>query len=131
MATIELIFSPEDNLVRLRCLGKMDVKTLLEACDTALSDPRYRPGMGRIWDVQEADLDQISTDEVKAITGYLSSRPDEVNNVRVGLVADSSLGFGLARVFASVSSHTSKNDVRPFRSVDAAVEWVSGRVNLP
>ena len=125
MSKLKLIFKPHKNLVIIKCSGDMQVKSLLEACDEALSDPQYKKGMGRIWDVFDADLSQITTEQVHEITSYLTTRADDVNYVRVGIVAGNSLGFGLARVFSSVSDHTAKNKVMPFRSLEDAEEWVS------
>lgn len=125
MSTVELLFKPQKNLVIIKCSGVMQVKSLLEACNEALMDPQYKQGMGRIWDVFDADLSQITTEQVHEITSYLTTRADDVNYVRVGIVAGNSLGFGLARVFSSVSEHTAKNEVMPFRSLEEAEEWVS------
>ncbi len=125
MSSVELFFNPQKNLVRIKCSGLLLVENLLNACDQALADPRYTEGMGRIWDVVDADLSQITTEQVQEITSYLSSRTDGVNFVRVGIVANDSLGFGLARVFATVSEHTAKNEVMPFRTIEEAEEWVA------
>ncbi len=125
MSCVELYFNPQKNLVRIKCSGIMQIKVLLEACDQALADPRYSPGMGRIWDVADADLSQITTEQVQEITSYLTAKSDNVNYVRVGVVAEGSLGYGLARVFAAVSEHTAKNEVMPFRSLEDAEAWVS------
>ncbi len=125
MNTVELCFKPQKNLIWIKCSGVLQVEKLLKACDNALEDPQYQKGMGRIWDVTDADLSQITTEQVAEVTSYLSARSDDVNYVRVAVVANSPLGFGLARVFATVSEQTAKNEVMPFRTIQEAEAWVS------
>ena len=126
MSSVEIIFNNEKNFVRIKFSGKMSVDFLLNGCDKAIEDSRYKYGMHRIWDVREADLTDITTEQVKEITSYLNDRTADLGKVRVAVVAEGSLGYGLARVFSSFSDITTENEVIPCKSVEEAENFVCG-----
>ena len=123
---VQLFFHPQGGFVRIACTGKVGPADLCRACDQVLADERYTQGMGRIWDVRECDLTDISSEEVQQLTSYLADHSEDVNHVRVAIVADTPLGFGLARIFSTVSECTAKNVVMPFKSLADAEAWITG-----
>ncbi|WP_028585790.1 hypothetical protein [Desulfogranum mediterraneum] len=121
---MELFYNQEKNFVRIVLSGAMNANALTYACDAALADPGYRLWLNRIWDVRAVDLTAVSTAEVQMLSSYLYDRPDGINLVKVALVAEEPLTFGLARVFATLSATASRNEVMPFRSLTEAETWV-------
>ena len=78
-----------------------------------------------LWDLTEADLKHITTNEVQKIANHSKEYGHLRKNGRTALVMPSSLAFGLGRMYDSITqviSHPVKHGV--FRNFKDAISWI-------
>jgi len=120
---MELRFDEERNLVSIELKGSLTREVILGALDACISDERYRSGMGRLWDFNEADLSSLAADTIKEMAQYSLKFPPGVGDVRVAFVTNRDLEFGFSRMFEL--SSMAKTPIRVFREMDHALRWMA------
>lgn len=98
-------------------------KTILNAFDVAVSDKRYKNGMGRLWDFRDADLSSLDSDTVIEMAQYSLRFPPGINDVKVAFVTSRDFEYGLARMFEM--SSLSKTPISVFRAMNEAEKWMA------
>lgn len=119
---MELSFDTGKNLAVIKLSGRLSREIILEAFDRAVADPRYREGMGRVWDFREADLSDLNADTVVEMAQYAKRFPPGINDVKVAFVTERDLEFGLSRMFEMTSK--SPTPIGVFRSMNDARDWM-------
>ena len=83
------------------------------------------PIPNHLWDITEADLSQINTDDLQDIVEFTKQYVPTRMYGRTALVSASSLGFGLARMYKAFSENAGlKIEINVFRSHEEAKEWM-------
>ena len=119
-----LQFDDENNIACIRITGRLSRDIILRAFDAAVEDPRYRPGMGRLWDFREADLSSLDSTTIAEMAKYSLKFPPGINDVKVAFVAGRDLEFGLSRMFEAYS-FDAKTSVAVFASMEEAEAWMA------
>ena len=112
------------NIAYIRLSGLLSKEIILEAFDTAVSDQRYRKGMGRLWDFRNADLSLLDSSTIEEMAKYSMNFPPGINNVKVAFVAQRELEYGLSRMFEAYS-RDGKTSVAVFFTLEEAEDWLS------
>jgi hypothetical protein len=101
----------------------VDVAQLYESCKQEWADPTYRKNMNMISDFRSAEL-EISFDEMRMFAAFIGT---EEAVQRHAIVVTRQVGYGLARMFTSLSEASSPywDSLRVFFEFDAADDWVS------
>jgi hypothetical protein len=107
----------------IRLTGQPDKKVILNAFDAAVEHGDYQPGMGRLWDLREADLSGLDASTISEMAKYSARFPPGINDVRVAFVAGRELEYGLSRMFAAFSE-TVATTISVFYSIDEAEAWL-------
>ena len=123
-AKMELRVDQSKNIVYIRLTGPLSKKIILEAFDAAVSDQRYKKGMGRLWDFRKADLSALDSGTIEEMAKYPMKFPPGVNNVKVAFVATRELEYGLSRIFQA-HSREGKTSVSVFYTMEEAEAWLS------
>jgi len=121
---MELRADEEKNIAYIRMTGPLNRESILEAFDAAVSDKRYRKGMGRLWDFRDADLSALDSSAIAEMAKYSMRFPQGINDVKVAFVASRELEFGLSRMFEGYSREA-KTTVSVFYTMEDAVAWLS------
>ncbi|MBW1800632.1 MAG: hypothetical protein JRJ85_07870 [Deltaproteobacteria bacterium] len=119
---MDLRINENKNIVYLRLLGLLSKKAILDAFDSVVSDKRYKPGMGRIWDFRNADLSSMDFETITEMAQYSLKFPPGVNDVKVAFVTSRDLEYGLSRIFEMSSK--AMTPIRVFRAMDEAEKWM-------
>lgn len=119
---MDLQIDEEKNIACIKLSGQLDKKSILDAFDSAVSDKRYKSGMGRLWDFRDADLSSLETSTVVEMTKYSTRFPPGINDVKVAFVTSRDFEYGLSRMFEMSSS--SKTPIGVFRTMEEAELWM-------
>ena len=119
---VELKIDQDKNIAYIKIKGSVTSKQVLNAFDTAVSDPQYKKGMARLWDFTEADLSAIDSDTIFQMAQYSLRFPPGINDVKVAFVTSRPLEYGLARMFEMTSR--AKTPISVFESIDEAQKWM-------
>ena len=112
------------NIFYIRLTGPLNKEIILDAFDAAVSDERYKKGMGRLWDFRDADLSALDSSTIAEMAKYSTKFPPGINDVKVAFVASGELEFGLSRMFAGFS-RDAKTTVSVFYTIEEAEAWLS------
>ena len=104
--------------------GAGSSKDILNAFDVAVSDGKYKKGMGRLWDFTDIDLSSLDSDVIPKMAEHSLSFPPGINDVKVAFVVTKTMEYGLARMFQIYSDLNAKTQVRIFDSIDKAERWM-------
>ena len=120
---MELRFDEKRKIAHIRMSGALSSEEILGAFDAAVSDDRYRDGMGRLWDLREADLSSLDAQIIVSMAQYSLKYPPGVNDAKVAFVTARDLEFGLSRMFELSSK--ANTPIRVFREMREAEEWLA------
>lgn len=110
------------NIAYIRIEGLASSKGILDAFDIAVSNEKYKKGMGRLWDFRDADLSSLNAETIMDMAQYSKKFPPGINDVKVAFVTESELEYGLSRMFEMSSE--AKTPIRVFRTIDEAEKWM-------
>ena len=120
--TFQYVIDISTNLIRETWSGSVNLQQLFDCSQLEWADPNYRKQMNMLSDFRAAKLD-ISHEELRGFADYLG-RHEAVQ--RHAIVVSRQVGFGVARMFTSLSEASSPywNSLRVFFDFDEAERWV-------
>lgn len=119
---MDLRIDEEKNIAYIKLSGLLSKKVILSAFDLAVSDKRYKKGMGRLWDFGDADLSSLDSETITEMAQYSLRFPPGINDVKVAFVTSRDIEYGLSRMFEMSSQATTP--IRVFRAMDEAEKWM-------
>ena len=122
MKNMKLHIDEGKNIAHIKLSGPLSKEAILSVFDLAVSDKRYKKGMGRLWDFSDADLSSLSVLTVIDMAQYSLKFSKGINDVKVAFVANKDLEYGLSRMFEMSSN--AKTPIRVFRTISDAEEWL-------
>jgi hypothetical protein len=110
------------NVIRETWTGVVNLQQLFESCQQEWSDPSYRKQMNMLSDFRAARL-AVSHEELRGFADFMG-RQEAVQ--RHAIVVARQVGFGVARMFTSLSEASSPywNSLRVFFDFEEAERWV-------
>jgi hypothetical protein len=111
------------NLIRETWSGSVNLEQLFDSCQLEWADPNYRKQMNMLSDFRAAKL-EISHEELRGFADYMG-RQEAVQ--RHAIVVSRQVGFGVARMFTSLSEASSPywNSLRVFFDFGEAERWLT------
>ena len=105
-------------------VGKMTTaKELQDAVLALLAHPDHIDGMESIFDFREADLLNISQEDISGYAKWLSPYLPRLAT-KVATVVERDLEFGIIRMWNTYSEGIAEQSRMIFRDMDAAREWL-------
>jgi hypothetical protein len=119
----QFVIDTAANLIRETWTGPVTLDNLFESCKLEWADPAYRKGMNMLSDFRAARI-EVSHEELRGFADFMG-RQEAVQ--RHAIVVSRQVGFGVARMFTSLSEASSPywNSLRVFFDFDEAARWVS------
>jgi hypothetical protein len=114
---------PEQLLVTAS--GIADLDGLEDWLQAVLADPRWQPPMRVLIDYRLLDWGQMTAAEVEERVEVISHYSDRIGASRVALVTSRSLDFGLLRMKEAQLEGRVSYEIRVFRSMDDARQWLA------
>ncbi len=121
---MELKIDQEKKIAYIKIIGPASSKDILDAFDIAVSDKKYKKGMGRLWDFTDIDLSSLDSSVISEMANYSLKFPSGIGDVKVAFVVTKTLEYGLTRMFQIHSSMGAKTKVEIFNTIDEAEKWI-------
>ena len=121
---MELRTDETKNIAYIRLSGPLNRQIILDAFDAAVTDKRYKKGMGRLWDFRDADLSALDSTTIADMARYALKFPPGINDVKVAFVASREMEYGLSRMFEAYSTDV-MTTVSVFYKMEDAEAWLS------
>ena len=122
MGHIQTTYDSSQGLTTYKVVGKMTTTSFIDCL------ARCHAGdlsLLNLWDLTEADLSAIATDEIEDLAEYAKHLVESSQGGKTALVFGGSLGFGLGRMFETYLEIAGLPLViNSFRSLEAALQWL-------
>lgn len=119
-------FDPDTGLRVHVMTGRLTYAEVRDTLEELYARPDFDPTMNALWDLREAVLTDISSDDVRKIAQLVRGRPPIGVSSRVALVVSRDADFGMARMYGAQLDGAAQSGFRVFRDVDEATTWVGG-----
>ena len=87
----------------------------------------FDPDQDVLWNLLKANLSAFSVDDIRQVTQLVKDNWGASDKSRAALVVARDLDFGLTRMYQQLLEGQSSGEVRIFRNVDEAIEWLSAK----
>ena len=111
--------------------GKATAAEMAAGRRRVLDDPRFRPGMSLLVDHSLLDNSDITRAEVQRAAETLGRDRDTSGLGSIAMVAQTSLNFGLARMFETFAGEELEDAVTVVRSREEAEAWLESMHAAP
>ncbi|MBC2734148.1 MAG: hypothetical protein HF981_07310 [Desulfobacteraceae bacterium] len=122
MGTIETTYDLTKDLTIIKAVGRMKPADFQEWTAT------YYAGTVTplaLWDLSEADLSEIQTDDLKKDASHTKSLSDVRKGGKTAIVTGNSLEYGLSRMLSAFYEFEQMPfEVQVFESMDEATKWL-------
>ena len=122
MGHIQTTYDSSQGLTTYKVVGKMTTTDFIDCL------ARCHAGdlsLLNLWDLTEADLSTIATDEIEDLAEYAKYLVEASQGGKTALVFGGSLGFGLGRMFETYLEIAGLPlAINSFRSLEAALKWL-------
>ncbi len=114
----------ENNLIVRTILGELTMSDILDAINDSLADEEFSKDMHVIWNFNDADVSNQTTDDILEIIGHIKNSMDKRgSHYKIALVAPEDLSFGISRIFAGYGSELPLS-IGVHRTIDDAYKWI-------
>jgi len=87
------------------------------------------PTPHHLWDVTEADMSRIKSEDLQEIASLAKQSAPGGRNGRTAIVSTSDLGFGFSRMYGTFAELSGQSvEIRSFRSRREAQDWIAERM---
>ena len=112
----------EHGYIIVRYWGVVDVAELEQVRLEIEADPGFKPGMNRVWDERDCDID-ISHDDLVALAEGWSSTSVNHGKRKLAYLVKEDLSWGFNRVFEAYR-HQSDVEYKLFRDFAEVRQWL-------
>jgi hypothetical protein len=103
--------------------GEVTLEQMIATIDASVRDPAFRPGFDVLSDHLGIEK-VITTQQLKGVVNHLRSLSQYMSGSRWAIVTRDPASYGMMRML-SVYAEEIPMDVRVFKSMDQAEEWLS------
>jgi hypothetical protein len=112
--------------IRIHTLsGAFEFDALYGGLQDIYNDPDFDPELNSIWDMTKlAGLQLIEPDQLRTIVAFVMKQRSQHGTIKTALVVAKKIDFGIARVYELSMKSDSNNEVKVFKDVEKAKEWI-------
>lgn len=110
----------ERGLVMSTGAGVLTVANSLAHQDELLKDPDFDSSFSQLMDLTHVTKLEHTSEDVRRVAQRSVFSP----NSRRAILVSADVAFGIARMFAMLREANGEKDIRVFRDLDDALEWV-------
>ena len=88
-----------------------------------LADPEFDPAYSQLSDFTQVTKFDLTAEDVRQMAREIVFAP----NARRALIVSGDLAFGLGRMYTMLQEGARENNIRVFRDLNEALEWVLAR----
>jgi hypothetical protein len=127
---VPVTYTIKGDLLRLDLVGQYEPNDIIRQFLEGLHDPRCPDTVALLLDVTRSEvLATRSADEIRRVAEFLGPYASRIRG-QCALVATADVHYGLSRMGA-VSSERVGVEARPFRNLDAALQWLGVSSSAP
>jgi len=105
--------------------GKISFKELADSLTNLYQDPDFDKSLNALWDLRGADVSAFSADHVRQIADLVAKEWGRNEKFRTALVVSEDFSYGMARMYELLLDSKMSSQIKIFRNITAAREWLS------
>lgn len=115
----------ENNLIVRTITDKLSMQEILDSFNASLADKAFNKDMHVIWDLRNANISELSSEEIIKVVEFIqSSTAERGSEYKIALVASEDSNFGISRMFATYGQELPLS-IGVYRDIDEAYDWVN------
>lgn len=120
-----------NSLIVVRFWGRVDANELDQVRREIEAAPWFRPGLDRVWDQRECEID-VTNDDLRQLAERWAASDELHGDRRIGYLVSADLAWGFNRQFeAWRESHRPHVGARLFREYEPLKQWLGLPADLP
>ena len=124
--SIESRIIPEMHTILRTVTGSLSPADIDNAIAETLHHPAFEKGMHVIWELSDADISNVQSDELLEIIEVIRNSVEQRgSHYKIAVVANSNLAFGISRMFEGFGGGLPLA-IGIHRSMEAACRWIRG-----
>ncbi len=112
------------NVAIIKSTGNAVVNDIASYQKLLTENPDWVPGMNILVDHTGLVTTHLTFQEIQSISKSITSFAKELGDGRLALVVRTMMGYGLARMWQILTSELSNLNIKIFRSLEHAEQWV-------
>ncbi len=121
---IETTIDVERDLIIRKVTGRFLIDDLEAAYAYTFEHPDYKPSMNALWDLLEADIAEVTSEELTQVVQLVQSVADHRgSDYKVAFVAPDEVSYGITRMFEAYANNL-EFQMFSFRNMDDASSWL-------
>ena len=120
---IDITFCPQKNYVLVCIAGLLMLEEIVNTFKLVVTSKKFKHGMGRIWDLSQADLSELSMDKVRLASDIPEEYSQVVKASRVALVSNRAINESILKLYKIYSSEKGM-EVEVFDTLKDAMTWI-------
>jgi hypothetical protein len=126
MMTIETNIDRKLNIRTHLVSGTFEFDALYSALEDIYDDAEYDPELNSIWDMRKlVGLQLIKPEQLKKLIEFVSKERSKYALIKSALIVSKNIDFGIARVYELSMKSGSNNEVKVFKDIDKAMDWIT------
>ncbi len=118
-------FHAGKNLVTATMDGSFRIDHFRGLFHEILRHPDWRTGMNMLLDYRNVDFSDVAYPEVEQSSTIHKKADERVGDGRIALLMNYPLGFGIGRMYKSMTEHGISASIGVFRDSDDANSWLN------
>ena len=106
-------------------VGQFTIDELTEALKEVYKNPQYDSEMNVLWDIRDADASSFTMQDITKLSNIVSRQWGTKGESRAAIVVSRDLEYGLSRMYDMLSANQIKSQIKAFRDINEAFEWLS------
>lgn len=121
---IETTIDVEKGLIIRKVIGKFIISDLEAAYAYSFDLPDYQPSMNALWDLLEADIAELTSEELTEVVQLVQSVTEKRGGgYKVAFVVPDEVSYGITRMFEAYGNNL-RFQMSTFRNMDDANIWL-------
>jgi len=80
-----------------------------------------------LWDARQLDVGEVSQEQIRKIIAYIGKKSASRQGGKAAWIAQDELGYGMGRMFESISDYNIDIQIQVFRNIQEAELWIVGQ----
>jgi hypothetical protein len=114
----------KNNLRKHEVKGVISVLELKQHLESYYKSSMYGQSLNSLWDLRDADFSEVKPEQIKKLAEMVGRYWGGPGEAKSALVVSRDLDYGLTRMYEIILSTINSNNVRVFRNIRAAEEWM-------
>ena len=104
--------------------GVIDIAKLTDYLKQIYNSSNFDSNMDTFWNLLEADFSSVMSKDVQELSRFVREYWGKEGKSKSALIVPNDLGFGLSRMYETLSDADYSSEISIFKDIDEAKKWI-------